>query len=126
LLLTRADIDPDHSDEFDQTALWAAAFHGHTAVVELLLATDGVNTNHKDAGGRTLLCSAAGSGHEPVVKLFLAREGVDPNCKDKRGQTPPSYYVCQILLSLRKIYSYLNSHSHTASTINIIRNTNLH
>jgi ankyrin repeat protein len=60
---------------FGQAALWAAAFHGHTPVVELLVAMDGITINHKDAGGGTPLCSAAGRGHEAVVKLLLATDG---------------------------------------------------
>ncbi|KAK7398580.1 hypothetical protein QQX98_012036, partial [Neonectria punicea] len=65
--------------------------HGHEAVVELLLATEGVDVNSKDeVYGQTPLSWAAENGHEAIVKLLLANEGVDVDSKDNYGWTPLS------------------------------------
>ncbi|KAK2612268.1 hypothetical protein QQS21_001694 [Conoideocrella luteorostrata] len=51
-----------------------AANEGHTACVDLLLATPGVDVNVKNADGWTSLAAAARQGHVGVVKSLLRAE----------------------------------------------------
>ncbi len=46
-----------------------AAFHGHTAIVEALLAA-GAKVNAKNNDGKTALSIAAEKGHTDIVELL--------------------------------------------------------
>ncbi|CAG8360050.1 unnamed protein product [Penicillium salamii] len=50
------------------TALSLAAYHGHLAIINLLLEESGLNVTATDKFGDTALCKAARNGHEQVVK----------------------------------------------------------
>jgi len=88
-LLATRQFDVDSKTTTDgRTPLWQAAYGGHEAVVEILLARANVDVNSKDKDGRTPLWQAAYRGHEAVVKILLAHADVDVNSKDKDGWTP--------------------------------------
>ena len=81
-----ADVNKEENDGC--TPLYAAAFKGHSSVVELLLEVDGVDMNKADNDGCTPLYAAAEEGHSSVVELLLQVDGVDVNKSDKNGLTP--------------------------------------
>ena len=60
--------------------------HGHTEVVEQLLAK-GADVNAKRNDGVTALIMASQQGHTEVVKQLLAKKGVDVNGKANNGAT---------------------------------------
>jgi ankyrin repeat protein len=66
------------------TPLRLAAYHGHEAVVQVLLKTGKCDPKaRKDGDGSTLLHLAATNGHEAVVKLLLQTPEVDVNAAVK-------------------------------------------
>ena len=81
----------DLKDSHGRTPLSWAAYHGHEAVVKLLV-EKGAELEAKDhEDGRTPLSWAAEQGHEAVVKL-LVEKGAELEAKDKRyGRTPLSW-----------------------------------
>ena len=90
LLEKSCDIDVDSKDTYGQMPLSAAAMRGHSAVVELLVATDKVDVDSRDTYGQTPLSRAAEEGHSAVVELLVATGKVDVDSKDTYGQTPLS------------------------------------
>jgi hypothetical protein len=88
LLSENSKINPDARDDYGQTPLWWAAYRGHTAVVEALLATGKVEPDAKDNYGETPLSRAAARGHTVVVEALLATGKVEPDAKDSYGRTP--------------------------------------
>ena len=72
-------------DRDGKTPLMLAAFEGHTATVQVLLA-NGVQVNAKDKDGATALMLAASRGHTNVVAALLAK-GADVNLQNNTGQT---------------------------------------
>ena len=72
-----------------QTALCAAAFHGHADTCTLLL-YHGCNINKKMAGDKTILHLAAHRGHGDVVRVLM-QHGADARDLDARGWTPLHY-----------------------------------
>jgi hypothetical protein len=71
-----------------KTALISAAYWGHTAIVELLLAAPFIDVNANNNWGDNALICVARDGHTPIVELLLAAPGIDVNAKDKKGCTP--------------------------------------
>ncbi|OQD78788.1 hypothetical protein PENANT_c080G03708 [Penicillium antarcticum] len=66
------------------TALSLAAYHGHLAIIDLLLAEKELDVTATDRFGESALCKAARNGHEQVVKRLYK----DPRAKggsDVRG-----------------------------------------
>ena len=80
-------IDPNHTDEEDNTALILAARAGHAAIVNILLADDRIDPNLADEVGETALILAAREGHIDIVRALLADQRVDPNLADEHGNT---------------------------------------
>ncbi|KAL2841364.1 ankyrin [Aspergillus pseudodeflectus] len=102
LLLANGGIRPDPKDH--------CAWHGHEAVVRLLLDRQDVKADSKDNDGLTPISFAAGGGHEAVVRLLLDRQDVDADSKDNLGRTPLLYAawrgheaVVRLLLDQRNV-----------------------
>ena len=70
LLLARNDVNPNESDQDDETPLWRASSNGRAGVVELLLARNDVNPYKQDNHGRTPLHIATIHRHEMVIALL--------------------------------------------------------
>ncbi len=71
------------------TPLYAAAFHGRTEILRLLLAA-GAEVNGRAAHGRTALFTAAAEGQVGAVGVLLSA-GADPNARsdlEELAQTP--------------------------------------
>ena len=82
------DVDPNESDDGDQTLLWCAAQNGYAEVVKILLRRGDVDLNEPDHADQTPLGYAATNGHERVVELLLEWAEVNPNTLDSRCRTP--------------------------------------
>eukprot|EP01113_Clastostelium_recurvatum_P014893 TRINITY_DN1816_c0_g1_i1.p1 TRINITY_DN1816_c0_g1~~TRINITY_DN1816_c0_g1_i1.p1 ORF type:complete len:415 (+),score=132.04 TRINITY_DN1816_c0_g1_i1:42-1286(+) len=70
-----------------RSALHKAAFWGHTAMIEFLLAECKLDANAKDNYGDTAMHDAAKFGHEKVVAALL-KGGADRSIKNKLSKTP--------------------------------------
>eukprot|EP00435_Cladocopium_sp_Y103_P076157 s49_g79.t1 len=70
--LLRSGVQVDCRAWLDETALAAAARHGHLKTAELLL-QHGANVDAKNEDGKTPLSDAARRGHLQVAKLLLQR-----------------------------------------------------
>jgi serine/threonine-protein phosphatase 6 regulatory ankyrin repeat subunit B len=69
-----------------RTALFEAAWGGHTDIVKLLI-EKGANVNSVDNAGYTAVMRAAEEGHDSTVKILLEK-GADVNIRGKvRGTT---------------------------------------
>ncbi len=74
---------PDQS--LKDLALRTAAYHGHAAVVEILLA-NGADVNAKDSKGKSAVAYAAEAGKDNVVKTLIQAGAKDvPSVYDKSG-----------------------------------------
>lgn len=71
-----------------RSALWCAAWGGHSTIVKLLLYVGVSDIGSTDCPRQTPLLCASENGHEVVVKLLLETGRVDVNSKDYSGQTP--------------------------------------
>ena len=74
------------------TPLHCAAFYGHVAVAEMLIAA-GAEVNLANNYGMTPLRWAARNGHLEVVQLLL-RHGADKELKGNKGEKPVEH-VCK-------------------------------
>ncbi|CEO58471.1 hypothetical protein PMG11_03195 [Penicillium brasilianum] len=82
-----ANVQVQCQSETNLTPLPLAAWNGHDAVIQLLLATEGIEPDFRNPNGVTPLAFAAWNGHEAVVKLLLATR-VEPDSKTSSGDTP--------------------------------------
>lgn len=103
--LLQKKTNPNCTNTHGTTALHIAAYHGHTAIVTLLLdAGADVNLatkNNKDfplrlfnntQGGSTPLMLACARGHIAIVKQLLAHDATI-NLQDQAGQTALTYCI---------------------------------
>lgn len=88
LALLEGGFDPNSKDSYGNTPILWAASHGHGAVVQALLATEGVHPDVKARNDRTPLSWAAAKGHDAIVKMLLDNPRVNVNSKDIHGRTP--------------------------------------
>lgn len=79
-----AGADADQADCDGWTPLRAAAWGGHTEVVELLV-QHSCTLDSVDSENRTALRAACWSGHEDIVKILL-KHGADVNLTDHEGK----------------------------------------
>ncbi|CAH1132121.1 unnamed protein product [Ceutorhynchus assimilis] len=84
-VLLESGANADQADIDGWTPLRAAAWGGHTEVVELLV-QHGCQLDSVDAENRTALRAAAWSGHEEIVKILL-QHGASVNLTDHEGRT---------------------------------------
>ena len=82
-------IDPNHTDEEDNTALIWAACTGQAGIVNILLADDRIDPNLADEEDGTALIIAAREGHKDIVDALLQHESIDVNqATTDDGATP--------------------------------------
>jgi hypothetical protein len=74
-------------DRYGRTALHLAAEHGHSAVLELLLACDALVDARTSSTDRTALHCAADKGQEAAVEVLLSH-GADVGALDANGLSP--------------------------------------
>ncbi|KAM0448003.1 hypothetical protein ACHAO4_008534 [Trichoderma viride] len=89
LLKEGVESDVRNADRALVTPLWAAAWYGHTAIVELLTQRGDVNVNVLSDAGRSPIYGPAVSGHGAIVKLLMAA-GAKVDVVDQDGNTPAS------------------------------------
>lgn len=89
--LLKEGVEPDvkNADTTLITPLWAAAWCGHTAIVELLTQRKDVNVNALPDAGRSPIFGPAANGYEAIVKLLIAA-GAKVDFVDQDGSTPAS------------------------------------
>ncbi len=80
-------VNVDSTDEFGQTALHHASFHGCLRIVDFLIHNKGASVHVKDKWGETPLHYASLAGRKVVV-AFLIQKGADVNVEDNNGKTP--------------------------------------
>jgi hypothetical protein len=93
LLKQAAVIDVNAMHMGGHSALMAAAFHDHAAIVSVLLADKRVDvTAHSSAcgglGNSTALVCAAMAGHVDVMRVLVADSRIDPNAHAPGGLPP--------------------------------------
>ena len=98
------DDDAQGDEEYQRTALFAAARQGNYEVVQALLSC-GADVNVTDIRGQTALLTAVGEGNLEMVQYLLSR-GASGNVADGSGRTAlfiaaqqGNYEVVQALLS---------------------------
>lgn len=89
--LLKEGVDPDvkNADSTLVTPLWAAAWYGNTAIVELLTQRKDVDVNVLSDAGRSPIYGPAVSGYGAIVKLLIAA-GAKVDFVDEDGDTPAS------------------------------------
>lgn len=118
-LLTEGGIIPDMIDDKGWTALMMAALHGHSSMVELLLAYK-AEVNTRNSTGGTALMMAAIQGRNDILQLLLEK-GAQVNVQDAKGWTALMYAArnghtptVQILLSSGAAVEVKNTEGQTA------------
>lgn len=86
ILKTSVNLEAVDTLHREKTALSLAAWHGHVAIVRLLL-EKGADIEAKWRGGRTPIFLATEEGHEEVIQLLLSK-GAETEVKDDLGLTP--------------------------------------
>lgn len=81
-------IDINIQDEWEDTALMQASYHGYADIVELLCSFPGIDVNLGNKYGWNPLLKACLMGRLDVVKILCNQENIDINCKKKDNETP--------------------------------------
>lgn len=110
-ILRNESIEVDVKDSRGlRTPLGWAVYHGHDAVVKLLLETNKVDPDSKDNNGVAPLSWAAYNEHDAIVKLLLDTNKVEPDSKGIDGLTPlgwATYHgndaIVKLLLDTNKV-----------------------
>jgi ankyrin repeat protein len=88
-LLNYCDIN--QLDDSQDTILHIAAFHGHTALAQMLitrLVTNNDNVDKKNHRGNTPLYLAASGGHKDIVELLITQGKANVDKANNGGNTP--------------------------------------
>jgi ankyrin repeat protein len=85
LLLDRG-ADPNIASQWNETPLQAAAYHGNTEILKLLIDAGARLDTAETQYGFTALASAARNGHMDAIKLLLDA-GADRSLRIKDGRT---------------------------------------
>lgn len=80
-------IDPEHTDNFGETALMVALRCGNRSVAECLLKIASDPVNSMDNEGATLLHKAAWGNLPELAEILLEEYGFDLEAKDHYGRT---------------------------------------
>jgi ankyrin repeat protein len=80
-------VDVNFRDPYLQTAIFVAAFKGHTSIFCKLLEQGGVNINAADQHQRSAIFVAAQGGHAVIVTKLLACVDLDVNAANVEAQT---------------------------------------
>ena len=91
LIQSGADISIKES-ELQRTALMAAAYRGHTSIVQYLL-DEGAPVNTQDVNGVTSLMLASQGGHSEVVRVLI-NYGADVNILAKKPNVTALMFAC--------------------------------
>ncbi|KAH8810543.1 ankyrin repeat-containing domain protein [Flagelloscypha sp. PMI_526] len=84
-------IEADVRDNQGHSPLSRASQHGHTGVVQFLLAQTTVDANSQDEMGRSPLTWACMCGHVDTVRLLLSIETLAINMCDNQRHSPLAY-----------------------------------
>ncbi len=93
LILKQPKVEVDARNKMGLTALAAAAFKGHVAIAELLVAAK-ADVNAMNDSKQTALMFAALTGRTKMVE-FLLKSGADASIADKSGKTALSLAKAQ-------------------------------
>jgi hypothetical protein len=80
---------PDFKNIRSVTPLWIAAFHGHEAIVKLLVQNADVDVNSLSISGRSPLFWPSDSGNDAIVSILLDA-GAKSDYRDENGESPAS------------------------------------
>ena len=97
VFLQTKNIDIHSQSNDGTTSLFDAAQNGNTAIVHLLLQTEGIENSlnqPKTDTGVTPLIIACQNGHSNVVSLFLKVKGIEVNHQRKTGATS-LFFACK-------------------------------
>lgn len=127
LLATGAQISMNEQNEHGLTALTTAAFRGHIAITQALIAA-GANVNALNAGGWTPLIAAAHAGHWQIVQILInahANVNAQTNIEDHLGGGTALIWtafhgnaeIAEALINAGANVNALNQENYTASMI---------
>ncbi|GCB21873.1 ankyrin repeat domain-containing protein 50 [Aspergillus awamori] len=88
LLVTMDDLFPRLDSPCAEAVLLYAAWGGHKALMDKVLATGKADPNAMDLDGKTVLTYSASGGYTDIAIQLLSKESVDPDAKDNDGRTP--------------------------------------
>ncbi|MFA6065943.1 MAG: ankyrin repeat domain-containing protein [Candidatus Babeliaceae bacterium] len=83
--LLAAGVPVDVTNQYGQTPLYLAAWHGYMPLVKFLL-NNNANINHKTTMRNSVLHEALLRGHDDIVEVLIAH-GADIHIRDNSGKT---------------------------------------
>jgi ankyrin repeat protein len=87
MLLEKASIDINKTNNFEQTPLMIAAFLGHHRCVALLVNHRGIDINYQRDNHDSALIMAAERGHDQCVQIILEHRDCDFNARGGLNRT---------------------------------------